>query len=85
MDKRNIRHATTEEIKAEKERRLWKSINRDVGGFKIGDAVIYLAGHTKRLANPQDVEFAKDIHGASGVYCIFPAESFISFEEGEEE
>src|SRR5690625_7349069 len=34
---RQIRHATLEEISAEKDRRWWKKLNRKVGEWKKGD------------------------------------------------
>lgn len=33
-----LRHATPEEIKAEKERRVWSKIGREVGDFRLGDS-----------------------------------------------
>lgn len=40
-DSEALRYATSEEIKAEIERQLWKSIGREVGELKENDLVIY--------------------------------------------
>ncbi|PID16840.1 hypothetical protein CSV63_02835 [Sporosarcina sp. P34] len=69
----HIRHATSEEIKAEKEYRAWKSIGREVGGFREGDIGIFkneYVDHVDALG-----VFYKD-----GVLTgFYPTESFIEF------
>lgn len=67
------RHATLEEIKTEKERRLWKSIGRKVGEFKDNDVAIGTHGNTYR-SNPGMVSALYKLGRLKGFY---PAESFI--------
>lgn len=80
-DLENIRHANLEEIKAEKERQLWKSIGREVGEFRLGDVMI---------KNNGDSVVIRNLEGAIHNYQqgirkgFFPAESFISFESEKE-
>jgi len=81
IDIRDIRHATTEEIKAEQERRLWKKLDRAVGEFRKGDVRILDDGNSVHITDT-DYARAKYIQGA--LKGFYPAESFISFEEGEE-
>lgn len=73
--------ATPEEIANEKERRLWKSIGREVGEFKAGDA--YKHRNYLLLSRVGEVEGTKEIYEAGKITGFFPVESFISFEEVE--
>ncbi|MFJ7971286.1 hypothetical protein [Psychrobacillus sp. NPDC096389] len=74
------RHATPEEIKSEKERRLWKSIGRKVGKFHNGDFGISYDGE-----HPDFVPRLIDLHSEGKLLGFYPAESFISFEEVDSE
>lgn len=81
----NIRHATPEEIKAEKERQLWASLGREVGEFKVGDVYLNEFDVPVHIPTLERLElFKKEIHERR-LKGFFPAESFISFEDGEEE
>jgi len=77
-----IQHATPEEIKAEKERQLWDKLGRKVGEFKVGDVRITRRGSVTRtyFTNEADNEYRE-----GHLIGFYPAESFVSFEEGEEE
>lgn len=78
------RHATPEEIKAEKERRAWAKIGREVGEFKTNDVVLNQHGLPIRVF---DKEVADDVlrrYQGGSVKGFYPAESFISFEDGDE-
>jgi len=89
-DLENIRHATTGEIKAEKERQLWKSIGREVGEFREGDIFLDRNGTCFEISEKH--EFEDKIKRASSESWyktgeskgFYPAESFISFESEEE-
>lgn len=73
----NLSHATPEEIKDEKERRLWAEIDRPVGKFVIGD--IGIAVDDTYTYNPNFIEalyYSRELKG------FYPEESFISFEDG---
>lgn len=73
-----LRHATPEEIKAEKERRVWKSIGREVGEFRDGDSARHVNG-----GSVLSIDFLKTCYEAGALEGFYPAESFVSFEEGE--
>lgn len=75
-----LRHAIPEEIKFEKERQLWKLMDRKVGEFKIGDIRILDDGNSVRIT---DVDYARAKYNQGSLKGFFPAESFISFEEVE--
>lgn len=87
-----IRHATPEEIKAEKERRVWAGIGREVLEFREGDWLEKYDGSiwfiTLNLTALPDCKIsrvdAKRWYADGLVKGIIPAESFVSFEEGEE-
>lgn len=70
-----FRHATPEEIKAEKERRLWKSIGREIGEFRKGDTFVSTRGNVWKILNNINSEYAK-----GNLKGFYPAESFISFD-----
>lgn len=72
--KNNIRHAAPEEIKVEKERRWWKSINREIGEFKKGDIGLTESGSSSR--SPENITAWYEWGHLKGIY---PAESFIEF------
>lgn len=70
----NVRHATPEEIKAEQERRAWKSIGREVGEFRDGDIGVDCIGFIRRKVMSINEKYkAGDLDG------FYPAESFIKF------
>ena len=80
-DLENIRHAIPEEIKREKERRLWHSIGREVGEFREGDIRILDDGNSVHIT---DVDYARAKYIQGTLKGFYPVESFISFEsEGE--
>lgn len=87
-----IRHATTEEIKAEKERRVWKEIGRDVNEVKAGDCIASQGEYFKVFDNMGCKKWANHISpGLAETFFLdgvvngfYPAESFVSFEEGDE-
>jgi hypothetical protein len=88
-----IRHATPEEIKAEKERQLWKSIGREVGELKEKDFVVYENRYFRLFnnmgcglyGNHMDPMYASELYKKGYLSGFYPVESFISFESGEEE
>ena len=71
----NFRYATPEEIKAEKERRVWAEIGREVGEFRGGDIGISKNGNTYR-DNPS---MLSKLHVLKNLKGFYPAESFIKF------
>ncbi|WP_419962075.1 hypothetical protein [Psychrobacillus sp. BM2] len=75
-----IRHATSEEIKAGKERRLWNSIGREVGEFRDGD----YGEHISKKSSSESREYLEDWYKRGKLKGFYPVESFISF-EGEDE
>ena len=77
----DIHHATPEEIKAEKECQLWKSIGREVGEFKDGD----IGEHVSGVEHSDSQEYLSDWYKRGRLKGFYPAESFISFEEVEGE
>lgn len=91
-DPEALRHATLEEIKAEKERRLWKSIGREVGELKERDIVIYENKYFRLFNNMgceiygfhMDPVYASKLYGHGNIKDFYPAESFISFESEDE-
>lgn len=78
-----VRHSTPEEIKAVQERRIWKSIGREVGEFKIGDAGMH-EGEVVRVRTSIDKLVISIMYKDNELEGFYPAESFISFEEGDE-
>lgn len=70
--------STPEEIKAEKERRFWAKIGREVGEFKKGDVGLTESGSSSR--SPENIADWYELGVLKGFY---PAESFISFEDGD--
>ena len=79
FDKENIRHATPEEIKAEQERRLWKSIGRDVRAFEIGDIYVDINNNCREIYNGKSVSEARRVYDGGRIKGFYPAESFVSF------
>ncbi|QJI52382.1 hypothetical protein [Psychrobacillus phage Perkons] len=77
---KNLRHATKDEIKAEKERQLWNSIGREVGEFKDGDIHILKNGYSVQISN---VDHAREKYTNGYLKGFYPIESFVSFEGGE--
>lgn len=89
----HLRHATPEEIAAEKNRRLWKSIGRGVGEFKIGDLyvdseyTIYLVSDTEEVTYDQpgllnaSYGTVRQWHSEGNFKGLYPAESFTRFED----
>lgn len=76
-----LRKATPEEIKTEKERRLWKNLGRKVGEFKKGDIRILNDGNSVHIT---DVDYARVKYIQGRLKGFYPVESFISFESVEE-
>lgn len=76
------RHATQEEIKAVKEKQFWKNLGREVGEFRKGDVYKYRNGLIFGVENR--TETAKAAYMAGQLKGLYPIESFISFEEGDE-
>ncbi|MEK3995660.1 hypothetical protein MKY29_12965 [Psychrobacillus sp. FSL K6-2365] len=91
-DSEALRYATSEEIKAEIERQLWKSIGREVGELKENDLVIYENKYFRLFKNMgceiygfhMDPVYASKLYGNGNLKGFYPAESFISFESVEE-
>lgn len=79
----HLRHATPEEIKQEKECRVWAKIKREVGEFRVGDAYEYADGDWGVVVSDEAVQAAKRFYREGRISGILPAESFISFEDGE--
>ena len=71
-----VRHATPEEIKAEKERRVWAGIGRKVGQFMYGDVGV---SHSESIWT--ELSSLKTLRDSDDLKGFYPAESFISFEE----
>lgn len=78
-----LRHATSEEIKAEQERRVWAKIGREVGEFRVGDIRV-LKGTVSGFVRTNCVRNARDEYQDGQLKGFYPAESFISFGGGEE-
>lgn len=76
--KDRIRHATPEEIKAEKERRLWSGIGREVGEFKPDDIGITKDNNTHYRNKPA---MLTGLYKSGRLQGFYPAESFVSFKE----
>lgn len=69
---KNLRHATAEEIAQEKERRLWKSLGRDVKEFKNGDVGVMRNG-----IKTSSLQFLED--HSDDLVGFYPIESFVKF------
>ncbi|MFD1205814.1 hypothetical protein ACFQ38_12005 [Sporosarcina contaminans] len=78
-----VRHATPEEIKAEKERRVWAKIGREPGEFRDGDAYVHNS-FTFRVHGAEDAIALKGSYETGDIEGFYPAEYFISFGGGEE-
>ncbi|WP_342512828.1 hypothetical protein MKY34_19825 [Sporosarcina sp. FSL K6-1522] len=76
-----IRHATPEEIKAEKERRVWKSIGREVGQFKVGDAYRTTDGDWGAVISEQSKVMVERYYSSRKIAGLLPAESYVDFDE----
>lgn len=74
IDKIRIRHATPEEIKAEKERRVWAGIGREVSEFGNEDLGFDFEGHTI-----SGVSALKDAYKHGDLQGFYPIETFVSF------
>lgn len=83
---------TPEEIKLEKNRRLWKSIGREVGELKEKDLVVYENKYFRLFNNMgceiygfhMDPVYASKLFDHGNINGFYPSESFIFFEsEGE--
>lgn len=77
-----LRHATPEEIKAEKERRAWAKIGRKVNEFRVGDAYEYTDGNWGVVLSDGIVRSAKRFYKEGRIRGVLPAESFVNFEDG---
>ena len=75
-----VRHATPLEIKAEKERQLWKSIDREVGEFREGDTAV-----TADDYHYTGLDLIKKYYIKQELKGFYPVESFISFGEVKDE
>lgn len=80
MRRDRVFKCTDEEIRMVKERQLWKSIGRECGEVKNGDIGIGRSGFRYG-----DIDEIKDLYKRGNLFGFYPAESFISFEEGEGE
>lgn len=86
-----VTNPTKSEIKAEKERRVWKSIGREVGEFKHQDILMTDDGPIIVMRPSSVVPYHGEIITVDELYAqrkiegFYPVESFISFEEGEGE
>ena len=74
-----LRHATPEEIKAEQERRVWKSIGREVGELKFGDKYVTTFDANRTIVCSVSKEMFLDILSDGEVRVFYPIESAISF------
>ncbi|MDW0113802.1 hypothetical protein QT711_11445 [Sporosarcina saromensis] len=81
---KNIRHATPDEIEAEKERRVWAGIGRAVGEFRVGDYGLLGNYIFRKAVEGNDLAQLKDDYSKGKLIGFFPAESFIEFGGGEE-
>lgn len=76
IHKDHIRLATPEEIKAEKERQLWKSIDREVGHFKPDDIGISKDNNTHYRNKPGMLEH---LYRSGNLKGFYPVESYVKF------
>lgn len=73
-----IKHATPEEIKAEKERRVWAKIGREPGEFRDGDVGLEaLNGAWSQTING-DACYLKEKYEDGRLKGFYPAEAFVS-------
>lgn len=79
--KKRIRLATPEEIKAEKERRVWESIGRGVKEFRVGDIIELKNQLGFRIYHEKQIEVAVRQYEIGDVTGFCPIESLVSFEE----
>lgn len=79
-----VRHATPEEIKAEKERRVWAGIGRKPRQFTTGDAYMMKGGLISEIDFPERIKAVKKMYAQGALTGFYPAESFIEFGGGEE-
>lgn len=77
----DLRHATPEEIKAEKERKVWAKIGREVGEFREGDAYENSNGLTNVVDNTERIFIVRGLYEKGRIKGIYPAEYFIKFGE----
>ena len=78
------RHATPEEIKAEKERRVWAKIGREPMQFIIGDSLISIDGRVYPFDKESRISEIRRMIANGRFKGFYPAESFIEFGGGEE-
>lgn len=69
-----IDYASSEEIKAEQERRVWAKIGREVGEFQEGDLADHNTGEFIK-----NTSWMKTCYEAGVLKGFYPAESFIEF------
>jgi hypothetical protein len=74
---------TPEEIKAEQERRVWEKIGRKPEEFRKGDAYEYNNGQIFTVDVYGRIETVRAAYRTGQLKGFYPAESFISFKEGE--
>lgn len=84
MEAERVTPATSEEIKAEQERRVWAGIGREVGEFRGGDRYVYHNGVTAVVGVKNHRMTAKAAYESGQLKGFYPAESFIEFGGGEE-
>lgn len=75
--------STPEEIKAEKVRRLWRGIDREVGDFKMGDCGRLNYGGTLTVKDEHGLNRLKSLYREERMKGFYPAGSYVSFEDGE--
>lgn len=87
-----VKKFTSEEIRAEKESRVWAGIGRKAKEFQYGDVLINkmnvpftVGGFDQTSDGFINTKTAERWYRDGGVKGIYPAGSFVSFEEGDEE
>lgn len=76
-----IRHASYEEVRVEKERRVWAKTGREVGEFRDGDFVINSQDVLIRVdSDNKAIRISERYSNRETFKGFFPSESFISFE-----
>lgn len=74
-----LRFATPEEIKTEKERRFWAELGREIGELKPRDGIRLISGESYTIGVSISVVDADDHFTAGKITGFYPAESFKRF------
>lgn len=80
-----IRSATSEEIKKESEYIAWKKAGRAVEQMEIGDAYERIDGRIYTIDKPDRIGWVLDDYKNGKLKGFYPAESFISFQDGDDQ